>query len=698
MIEMEKPVHYYVDRRRIRALMLANDRRRQQRRRANQAVTNERRKESTASAEGDLRRGRKRAGFFCSVSLAPGNLVESCERAIEGLILNISSRGMAVTTEEIPEWLTSGCSINVTWGASTESSGKVLWDKFSPNYLNMGRNHLLGIALHEKRFSTETTSVESLRSTGTSQILKAISELTEVDLYPLYIDGKDVDTGIYGFAVDAQKLIVNPAEVHQTITALSRGLIPERYGESIHAVYSIATDVHIKEAIESAFEAGQELKHVTLAKRRRLFRDLYENIMGHRTQLVDLMIKEGHPLQLAEWEYAGMVKAYEPKTVKFCLDQLFKKVGVDGNEHLYLTRKPDGVVGVLPPGNAPCPNSLLAAFALLAGNALIIKPPIRNPVSTMYLWRRVIGEVLKANRIHPGAVNVIVGDSQRILDGWCGSSKINDIVYFGDSESGLRIGSQVYAKGKKPILELSGNDAMIVWNDADLESAANSVLDGFLGSMQICMVARRVLVHPEVYEDFEALVLNKVRRIGFGLPGEQQSRLAPVGQIEVFYEFLLDALGKGAKLLYGGTRVDYKGDPSPAGVFLAPTILRVEDMSKAETMICTIQEGFFPLVTLIKAPVASCDEDIFSSITGFLKKNMYGLRISFWAESSRYIKMFIKHTHNSGLLRINVSHTGFSALIGTHGGPGRSGGPFGELNYLWEKTSHLQGVCVRKKH
>ena len=56
----------------------------------------------------------------------------------------------------------------------------------------------------------------------------------------------------------------------------------------------------------------------------------------------------------------------------------------------------------------------------------------------------------------------------------------------------------------------------------------------------------------------------------------------------------------------------------------------------------------------------------------------------------------MEHIHNSGLLRINSRHAGFSPYIATHGGTGKSGGPYGEMNYVWEKTTHLQGVSLTR--
>ena len=74
------------------------------------------------------------------------------------------------------------------------------------------------------------------------------------------------------------------------------------------------------------------------------------------------------------------------------------------------------------------------------------------------------------------------------------------------------------------------------------------------------------------------------------------------------------------------------------------------------------------------------------------RSNEYGLRTSVWVSSNYYIRKFIKNIDNSGLLRINSRHVDFSLYLGTHGGTGKTGGPFGEMNYVWQKTSHLQGI------
>jgi acyl-CoA reductase-like NAD-dependent aldehyde dehydrogenase len=179
--------------------------------------------------------------------------------------------------------------------------------------------------------------------------------------------------------------------------------------------------------------------------------------------------------------------------------------------------------------------------------------------------------------------------------------------------------------------------------------------------------------------------------------------LSPVLKIPEFFEFLEDALSKGADLLCGGHRANYQGNLDHHGQFLIPTVIRIKDLSRAFQMRCMHEENFFPLIPLIRVSADTTGTDkrakdmvIFKKMVHIANHNEYGLRISAWATSPFYVNKFAEHIQNSGLLRINCRHAGFSPYLATHGGTGRTGGPYGELNYVWQKTSHLQGVSIMR--
>ena len=115
-------------------------------------------------------------------------------------------------------------------------------------------------------------------------------------------------------------------------------------------------------------------------------------------------------------------------------------------------------------------------------------------------------------------------------------------------------GAKIYALGKKPILELSGNDLFLVWKDADINEASESLLDCFLGSTQICMVPKIAIIHNDIYDRLLEKFLEKVRALKFGLPTDAETVFSPVGKIKEFFEFLQDALDKKAELICGGQK------------------------------------------------------------------------------------------------------------------------------------------------
>jgi len=111
-------------------------------------------------------------------------------------------------------------------------------------------------------------------------------------------------------------------------------------------------------------------------------------------------------------------------------------------------------------------------------------------------------------------------------------------------------------------------------------------------------------------------------------------------------------------------------------------------------MRCVAEENFFPVMPLVRVS-GPTDEAIFKKMVDLANSNAYGLRTSVWVRSEPYLYRFVKYLQKSGLLRVNTRHAGFSPCLSSHGGTGRSGGPYGEMNYVWQKTTHLQGIAVR---
>ena len=537
-----------------------------------------------------------------------------------------------------------------------------------------------------------------LHVNGQLEINRQFNENLKIERYLLLVNGEELDTGSYEYFPFAEKVITDRKTTMKMIHGLKKGELPEGYEKYVYAQYCVGTRDTNRRAIQAAYEASLEFRYWPLKKRKKILEDIFVLLMQNKEKLIDLMVIEGHPRSLARWEFEG-IEGFKKNSLDFYSSQLENSIKIKSHEQLYLKRRADGVVCVLPPKNASCSNSLIAAFALLAGNALILKPPLRNPIATVYAWDRVVNAALIANNAPKGVLNIINGNSKQVLDEWIKSPLVNDILFFGDSLAGIKLGAEIYQADKKPILELSGNDLMFVWKDASLNQSISSLLDGFLASTQICMVPKKALIHDAIFDDFKNGFISEVKKMKVGLPTQDDVLLSPVAKIAEFYQFLDEAVLKGAKLLCGGERVDYLGRCDKNGIFITPAVLEIDDVESALAMRCFNEEVFFPLIPLIKvnagsSPEMDKDNMIFNKMAAVAQQHSFGLRISAWVSSKPVIQKFCDRFDNSGLLRINSRHVGFSEGLSGHGGTKRSGGPFGEMNYVWQRTSHLQGVSI----
>jgi len=515
--------------------------------------------------------------------------------------------------------------------------------------------------------------------------------------YP-YINDEDIDTRQYEYFPYADKSILDFRETRHMIMELKRGITPTDAPLYVHSRYALADSDLNRAALLSAHRAFLEFRKFSIERRRKILDDIRELLLLEKENILQLMIYEGHPRKLAEWEFSGMLTGLFKESLDYFQSEMLKTVKSQGKETLIVIRRPEGVFCVSPPKNASSSSSLIASYALLAGNTLVIKPPLKSPVSTIHLWRNVVGKALKANGAPRGTINIIVGNSHKFMDEWLESPFVRGVLYFGDSKKGIEIGQRIYEKGKKPILELTGNDFIIVWKDANIEKAADSLLDCFMGSTQICMVPKKALIHHSVVSEFTEVFLNKVEKLKIGLPSDPDTILSPVVKMNEFHEFLEDALQNGAELLAGGFRVNHLGEKSARGSYIQPTVVSLP-IEKANMMQCVRKENFFPLLPLIDVDSGGLttkekDKNIFERMMGYIEQNDYGMRLSAWVQNPYYIRKFIEEAHCSGLLRINLRHTGFSTCLATHGGIGQTGGPFGEMNYVWQKTSRLQGIAI----
>lgn len=562
-------------------------------------------------------------------------------------------------------------------------------------------NKRIGEDINRYRYGVEFLDLDPKYKNRISSFVNDRLKLSKVELQPikefrLLIAGEEVDTGRYRYFPYTEKVITEPDTVANILNEVKNGNILSMHHEYIYARYCVGNSETNNQAIISAYQASKSYRYFPLEKRVKIIRDIHNLLLENEQEFLQLLVIEGHPYKLARWELEGMLKGTDERTLTFYKENIEKKLGEDNGESIVWKRRPDGVVCLATPKNAPSSISIIGVFALLGGNTMIVKPPLSFPLSTIYFWKEIVYRAVKMNNAPDGTINIVTGNSHTIMHEWINSPYVNTIIYIGDSRKGIEIGKQIYCAGKKPILELSGNDIMIIWNDADIDGASDSLLDSFLGSTQICMVPKIAIIHKDVYNKFKDKFIEKVKTLKPGLPSDPESSLSIVGKAKEFFISLEDALQKGATLLYGGKKINWKGEVDPNGQFIQPTVISVMESPYINEMLCIKEEIFFPLLPLIVIS-GSSDEEIYKKVVRFVNTYDYGLRVSVWVNSPFYMERFIHEIHNCGILRVNSSHVGFSLYLSNNGGVNKSGGPFGEMSYIWEKTTHLQGISISRE-
>jgi benzaldehyde dehydrogenase (NAD) len=249
-------------------------------------------------------------------------------------------------------------------------------------------------------------------------------------------------------------------------------------------------------------------------------------------------------------------------------------------------RVPHGIVGVISPFNFPLILGLRSvAPALALGNAVVLKPDPRTPVSGGFLMARVF----EAAGLPKGLLQVLPGDAA------AGEALVTDvrvpmIAFTGSPGVGRRIGALAGQHLKKVSLELGGANALVVLDDADLDLAASAAAFGaWFHQGQICMASNRILVHEAVYEAFKQRMVDKATHLPVGDGASGQVALGPIidaKQLQRFDAIVHDSVKAGARLEAGGTH---------EGLFYQPTVLS----NVKPGMRCFDEECFGPVANLI---------------------------------------------------------------------------------------------------
>jgi betaine-aldehyde dehydrogenase len=253
----------------------------------------------------------------------------------------------------------------------------------------------------------------------------------------------------------------------------------------------------------------------------------------------------------------------------------------------WIRREPIGVVGQVTPWNYPMMMAIWKfAPALAAGNTVVLKPSDTTPETTLLLAE------IAAEFFPSGVLNVITGDRST------GRALVEHptpqmVAITGSVRAGMEVAGSAAHDVKRVHLELGGKAPVVVFDDADLEAAAEAIaVAGYFNAGQDCTAATRVLAAPGIHDEFVAALAEQARNAKVGLPDDEDALLGPVnnaGQLSRVSGFI-DRLPDHAKITTGGQRVTALGE----GFYLEPTV--VSGLRQNDEIIQN--EVFGPVITV----------------------------------------------------------------------------------------------------
>ncbi len=347
----------------------------------------------------------------------------------------------------------------------------------------------------------------------------------------------------------------------------------------------------------------------------------------------------------------------------------------DGGRISIARRVPRGVIGIISPFNFPLILSTRAvAPALAIGNAVVLKPDPRTPLSGGFIVARIFEEA----GLPKGVLQVLPGGAEA-GEAICTDPDIAMVAFTGSSHVGRRIGELAGRHLKKVQLELGGKNAVIICEDAELDPAASAIAFGaWFHQGQICMTTGRVLVQEKIADKLAEKLVDKAKHLPVGDPLGQVA-LGPIisrGQVDRIHGIVKDTVAAGAKLAAGGTF---------DGPFYRPTVLT----GVKPGMRAFDEEVFGPVVAI--TPFRADDEAV-----GLANTNEYGLSAGVFSKDVARA-LAIGNRLRTGLLHINDQtvadepHVPFGGTGASDNGT-RIGGPAN-----WEEFAQWQWVTIKDK-
>jgi aldehyde dehydrogenase (NAD+) len=451
-------------------------------------------------------------------------------------------------------------------------------------------------------------------------------------------------------------------------------------GEPIAAV-TTAKDADYEQVIGKAVEAFLRWRLVPAPRRGLLMRDLAAAVRALHEPLSEMITLE-----------MGKILAESAGEVQELIDIADFAVGLSRQlggptlpserpgHRLYEQWHPLGPAGVITAFNFPVAvYSWNAAIAAVCGDTTVWKPSSATPLTSLALQN--ILNVVCADHKCAGVFTLLIGPGASIGERMAGDARLPLVSFTGSVRMGKRVAAAVARRLGRSILELGGNNGIVVSEDADLDLAVRAILFAAVGTAgQRCTTTRRLIVHETVAAELVRRLVKAYAQVTIGNPADRATLMGPLineAAVLEMMQALATARAQGGEVLYGGERL-----PEMGPLFVQPAIVR---MPSQTPLVC--EETFAPILYLMEYRSLEEAIGIHNAVPQGLSSAIFATRL---AASERFLSAA---GSDCGIANVNIGTSG-AEIGGAFGGEKQTGGGRESGSDAWKSYMRRQTVTI----
>ena len=426
----------------------------------------------------------------------------------------------------------------------------------------------------------------------------------------------------------------------------------------------LADDSSYEKVIQEAQEAFKTWRLLPAPQRGEIVRQLGDELRKYKQQLGSLVSYEmGKSLQEGLGEVQEMIDICD-----FAVGLSRQLYGLTmhserPSHRMYEQWHPLGIVGIISAFNFPVAVwSWNAAIAWVCGDVCVWKPSEKAPISAI-ACQKIAQRVFEQNGIHPGVCGLVIGDAN-IGKKLTSDTRVPLISATGSTRMGKSVGEVVGARLGKTILELGGNNAIIISEHADLNIVIPGAVFGAVGTAgQRCTSTRRLIIHDSIYEEVKKRLAKAYSQLRIGDPLDENNHVGPLidtDAVKMYEAAIAKVKDEGGRTVVEGEVLSGSGYES--GCYVKPAIYE----AKAEyEIVCN--ETFAPILYLIKYSTIEEAVEIQNSVP-------QGLSSAIMTTNLRESELFLSHAGSDcGIANVNIGTSG-AEIGGAFGGEKETGG------------------------